>query len=90
MRLAGKARSNRRKTTERDADDHAAPKQAAPKSLDKATDSADRLAYLCEQYHATYSRESVEGGGVRVILHVTGEGATTDEAIAKLIDQLGA
>jgi hypothetical protein len=89
MRTKGTARSGRNASTKPDADTSEAPAQTAPKSLDKATDSADRLAYLSKKYNATYSRTN-EDGKVRIVLHVTGEGATNDEAIASLISQLGA
>jgi hypothetical protein len=89
MRPQGKARTGREQSTDRDKNATGAPPQAAPKSLDKATDNADRLAYLQAKYGATYSRENVDGK-VRMTLHVTGEGDSNDEALANLIRQLGA
>jgi hypothetical protein len=87
MRVKGTARNSRAKATPDETSD--APAQAVPKSLDKATDDADRLAYLSHKYNATYERTNADGK-VRVVLKVTGEGADNAEAIANLIRQLGA
>jgi hypothetical protein len=87
MRVKGTARNSRANSKPDETSD--APQQTAPKSLDKATDDADRLAYLSHKYNATYERTNADGK-IRVVLKVTGEGADNAEAIANLIHQLGA